>query len=121
VDDVAVDFPNVSFVLAHFGNPWLREAAEVVYKNFNVWADLSGLVVGDALVFQDEVSRDLLADTSTRVAEAFRYAERPNRFLYGSDWPLVPMQEYGDFIRKLIPQVHHAQVFGDNARALFHL
>jgi predicted TIM-barrel fold metal-dependent hydrolase len=119
VDDVAVDFPQVSFVLAHFGNPWLREAAEVVYKNFNVWADLSGLVVGDALMFQNETHRDLLADTLHRVAEAYRYAERPNRFLYGSDWPLVPMAEYRDFIRTLIPLANHQQVFEDNARALF--
>jgi predicted TIM-barrel fold metal-dependent hydrolase len=119
VDDVAVDFPQVSFVLAHFGNPWLREAAEVVYKNFNVWADLSGLVVGDALVFHDEAHRDLLADTLHRVAEAYRYTERPNRFLYGSDWPLVPMAEYCDFIRTLIPPANHQQVFEENARALF--
>ena len=47
VDDVAVDHPEVRFVLAHFGNPWLVDAAEVVYKNDNVWADLSGLIVGD--------------------------------------------------------------------------
>src|SRR5262249_55780110 len=51
IDDVAVDHPRVRFVLAHAGNPWLLEAAEVVYKNVNVWADLSGLVVGDAEVF----------------------------------------------------------------------
>jgi predicted TIM-barrel fold metal-dependent hydrolase len=121
VDDVAVDFPEVSFVLAHLGNPWLREAAEVVYKNFNVWADLSGLVVGDAALFHDEARRDLLADTSHRVAEAIRYAERPNRFLYGSDWPLVPMPEYSDLIRTIVPQVHHQQVFEDNARALFRI
>jgi len=121
VDDVAVDFPQVSFVLAHFGNPWLREAAEVVYKNVNVWADLSGLVVGDAPLFHDEARRDLLADTVRRVAEAFRYAERPNRFLYGSDCPLVPMKEYRDLIRSFVPQVHHQQVFEDNARGLFRI
>ena len=39
VDDVAVDNPDVKFVMAHFGNPWLIDAAEVIYKNDNVWAD----------------------------------------------------------------------------------
>jgi predicted TIM-barrel fold metal-dependent hydrolase len=121
VDDVAVDFPRASFVLAHFGNPWLREAAEVVYKNFNVWADLSGLVVGDSAQYQEETRRDMLADTSQRVAEAFRYAERPNRFVYGSDWPLVKMAEYRDLVRSMIPQAHHQLVFEDNARALFRM
>ncbi len=46
MDEVAVDNPDVRFVLAHFGNPWLIDAAEVIFKNPNVWADLSGLFVG---------------------------------------------------------------------------
>src|SRR5262249_9682147 len=54
VDEVAVDHPQVRFVLAHLGNPWLLEAAEVVYKNVNVWADLSGLALGDAEGFAAE-------------------------------------------------------------------
>ena len=33
VDDVAVDHPDVRFVIAHAGNPWLTDAAEVVYKD----------------------------------------------------------------------------------------
>jgi predicted TIM-barrel fold metal-dependent hydrolase len=119
VDDVAVDHPQVRFVLAHLGNPWLTEGAEVVYKNVNVWADLSGLVVGDAASFSAEERRDLLEDTAVALRRAFRYAERPNRFLYGSDWPLAPMAAYRDFIRAAIPAVHHQQVFEDNARLLF--
>jgi predicted TIM-barrel fold metal-dependent hydrolase len=121
VDDVAVDHPNVRFVLAHLGNPWLTEAAEVVYKNINVWADLSGLVVGTAAAFGAEERRDALEDAAQAVRRAFRYAERPNRFLYGSDWPLAPMTAYRDFIRTAIPETYHAQVFDENARALFRL
>ncbi len=121
VDDVAVDHPEVRFVLAHLGNPWLTDAAEVVYKNVNVWADLSGLAVGDAESFTAEERQDLLRDTAAAVRRAFLYAERPNRFVYGSDWPLVPMAAYRDFIRSAIPEVFHAQVFEDNARTLFRL
>jgi predicted TIM-barrel fold metal-dependent hydrolase len=55
------------------------------------------------------------------VRRAFRYAERPNRFLYGSDWPLAPLAPYRDFIRSVVPAVYHAQVFQDNARGLFRL
>jgi predicted TIM-barrel fold metal-dependent hydrolase len=119
VDDVAVDHPEVRFVLAHLGNPWLTEAAEVVYKNVNVWADLSGLVVGDAASFAVEERQALLHDAVAGLGRAFRYAERPNRFIYGSDWPLVPMAAYREFIRGAIPEVHHAQVFEENARLLF--
>src|SRR5262249_2772021 len=70
VDDVAVDHPQTSFVLAHFGNPWLREAAEVVYKNVNVWADLSGLIVGDAEVFSAEERQEVLNDVASAVRQA---------------------------------------------------
>src|SRR5207237_696982 len=111
VDEVAVDHPEVRFVLAHLGNPWLTEAAEVVYKNVNVWADLSGLAVGGPAAFLDEERQDALHDTVQAVGRAFRYAERPNRFLYGSDWPLAPMAAYRDLIRAAVPEVHHALVF----------
>ena len=53
VDDVAVDNPDVRFVPRYFGNPRLIGTAEVVYKNENVWADLSGLIVGDEAMFPE--------------------------------------------------------------------
>jgi predicted TIM-barrel fold metal-dependent hydrolase len=121
VDEVAVNHPEVRFILAHFGNPWTLDAAEVVYKNMNVWADLSGLVVGDESAFTDEERQDLLNDLRATVQRGFRYAERPNRFLYGSDWPLIPMTAYRDFVGTLIPPVYHELVFQDNARVLFGL
>ena len=121
VDDVAVSHPDVRFVIAHLGNPWTLDAAEVVYKNINVWADLSGLAVGDEAAFTADERQDLLSDLRTAVQRAFRYAERPNRFLYGSDWPLAPMPAYRDYVRSLIPAVYHDLVFTENARTLFGL
>jgi predicted TIM-barrel fold metal-dependent hydrolase len=121
VDDVAVDHPRVNFVLAHLGNPWLTDAAEVVYKNMNVWADLAGLAIGDAAAFADEERQEALQEVLAGVGRAFRYAERPNRFLYGSDWPLAPMPAYRAFIAAAIPEVYHPQVFEGNARTLFRI
>ena len=43
LDEVAADHPDTRFVMCHFGNPWLMDAAAVVEKNENVAADLSGL------------------------------------------------------------------------------
>jgi uncharacterized protein len=119
VDEVAVDFPKVNFVLCHVGNPWTVESAEVVYKNMNVWADLSGLVVGDEDVLTDDVNAQGRHDVLDRVRLAFRYSERPNRFLFGSDWPLAPMAGYAAFIREAIPAEFHDMVFEENARKLF--
>jgi predicted TIM-barrel fold metal-dependent hydrolase len=119
VDEVAVDHRETRFVLAHVGNPWTIDAAEVIYKNVNVWADLSGLVVGEASVFAAEEYRDGLADVADRVRKAFRYAERPNRFVFGTDWPLVPIAPYRDYIASVIPPQFHPQVFTENAELLF--
>src|SRR5262249_4799192 len=116
IDDVAVDHPKACFVLAHLGNPWLTDAAEVVYKNVNVWADLSGFVVGGASDFTAEARRETLEEARAALGRAYRYAERPNRFLYGSDWPLAPMKEYSNFIASAVPEAHHALVFEENAR-----
>lgn len=121
VDEAAVDNPGVSFVLAHFGNPWLADAAEVVYKNENVWADLSGLLVGSDAAFTEMAERGALDEVAADVRRAMRYAERPDRFLYGSDWPLAPMDRYRDFAERIVPADQRDAVFTENARQLFRL
>ncbi len=121
VDEVAVDHPECKFVLCHVGNPWITDAAEVIYKNVNVWADLSGLMVGDDGAFASDEGREAAAELAHEVRRAIRYSERPNRFLYGSDWPLAPMTAYREFVKELVPPEHHEQVFDENARRLFRL
>jgi len=118
VDEVAVDHPQTNFILAHVGNPWMMDAAAVIYKNLNVWCDLSGLMVGDEDAFVAE-RQETREDIGRLVRQAFRYAERPTRFLYGSDWPLIPMAPYRNWIASQIPPAFHEDVFRDNARKLF--
>jgi uncharacterized protein len=118
IDDVAVDHPHVNFVIAHCGNPWLNEAAAVIYKNVNVWADLSGLVIGTRWLHPDKDAAEQLVDVGQDLRKAFRYAERPNRFLFGSDWPLVPIREYRELIASWLPEYVHQLVFDANARVL---
>ena len=120
IDELAVDHPKVNFVLAHVGNPWMKEAAEVVYENVNVWTDVSGLIVNGSWSFDEAVRKEQIHDVMQELQRAFRYAERPNRFIYGSDWPLVPMSDYRHFIAHCIPEAYHAQLFEENARKLFH-
>ncbi len=120
-DDLAVEHPDVRFILSHFGNPWLLDAAEVIRKNVNVWADLSGLASGIGEELPSVEREEFLHDQATALRRAFLYAERPNRFLYSSDWPLVPMRAYRDFIRSALPEAHRQQVFHDNAHALFRI
>ena len=95
VDDVAVDYPDVKFVMCHLGNPWFQDTAEVLYKNDNVFADFSGLVLGD---FTYEFERYLMQ----RVEDLIAYMGDPGKqLMYGTDWPLVEMGPYVKFMEKL--------------------
>lgn len=95
VDDVAVDYPDVKFVICHLGSPWFQDTAEVLYKNDNVYADISGLTLGD-------ITDRFEAYLAHRVKEMIMYMGDPGRqIMYGSDWPLVSMGPYLKFLHNL--------------------
>ena len=119
IDEVAVDYPDTHFVIAHCGCPWFVDAAEVIYKNANVWADRSGIFVGDAAAFAALAACGRLQRTVERLREALEYAERPDRFRYGSDWPLAPLAAYRAFLAPLLDDLAWRALRADNAWALF--
>lgn len=95
VDDIAVDYPDVKFVMCHLGNPWFQDAAEVLYKNDNVYADISGLTLGE---FSYEFERYV----AMRLKDMITYMGNPGRqLMYGSDWPLVRMKPYVKLLNEL--------------------
>jgi uncharacterized protein len=115
VDDVAVDNPGLKLVICHLGNPWFRDCMEVVYKNSNVWADISGLVLGD---FTDQFERFMLA----QVREMIVYAGEPRYLLYGTDWPICRMRSYLKFIDGLaLSDEHKEMILWKNAVDLYRL
>jgi uncharacterized protein len=115
VDDVAVDHPNVKLVICHLGNPWLVDCMEVVYKNKNVHADFSGLVLGEFTeAFEDYMQEQL--------EEVILYAGEPDRFLFGTDWPICSMKSYVEFARQLkMEEAQRRAIMYENARRLFKL
>ncbi len=118
VDEVAVDHPRVRFVIAHCGNPWIESAAEVAYKNPNVYLDGSALLIGKlAEQPQDKVDAYLTRPLSW----IFGYMEDPSKLMYGTDWPLVDMAPYAAAFRRAIPRQHWRAVFHDNAVRVFKL
>lgn len=115
VDEVAVDFPNLKIVVAHLGNPWLIDCAEILYKNKNVYADISGLVIGDDL---GSNYGDLMRN---RIKELVAYAG-DTKLLYGTDWPLAPMAPYIKFAKSLGLSLEGLErLFYKNAVELFNL
>jgi hypothetical protein len=115
VDELAVDFPRVKFLICHLGNPWFRDCMEVVYKNSNVYTDISGLTLG---AFNDRFE----AYMRQQLKEMILWGVDPNRVLYGTDWPLASMESYLDFMEELnLPARDKDLMFFENAAALFKL
>ncbi len=115
VDEVAVDHPQVKLVICHLGNPWLVDCMEVVYKNKNVYADFSGLVLGEFTeAFEDYMEQQL--------EEVILYAGEPSYLLYGTDWPICSMTSYVEFVRQLkLSDEDRRAITYENARKLFRL
>lgn len=118
IDRLAVKHPDLTIVMAHMASPWIVTAAEVCYKNANVYADCSGYVYGafglnqyrrflDAWKTFDDGTEDGAAD----------------KILYGSDWPISDMRSYVATVQMCCDtdETKHAKVFSENARKLFGL
>ncbi len=116
IDDLAYEYPEIRIVISHFGDPWVMETAEIVYKNNNVYADLSGLIVGDANKVKRFMDEPLFMD---HFRKALIYCDRYDKILFGSDWPLVAMAPYVKFVEMLIPQDYRKAVFHDNAMKVY--
>lgn len=116
VDEAAVNFPRVRFVMAHCGNPWIVDAVEVTKKNPNVYMDLSGLAEGKFDVDWFFANYEAYLN---HLKMWLTYLGRYDKILYGSDWPLVNMGVYIEMMKRLIPKQYHAQVFYENALQVF--
>lgn len=115
IDEVAVDHPQVKFVICHLGNPWLTDAMEVLYKNANVFADISGLILGEFTQAFEDYMGDEIEDVVT-------YAGEPEKFLFGTDWPICSMKSYLEFVGRLeISARDRRLLLYENARRLFKL
>src|SRR6185369_7173725 len=70
LDDVAVDFPNLTLVMAHGGRPlWMNEAMFLLRRHPNVFMDISGIPPKALLEYFP------------------RLAEVAKKTMFGTDWP----------------------------------
>jgi predicted TIM-barrel fold metal-dependent hydrolase len=115
VDEVAVDFRDVTFVICHIGNPWITDAMEVIYKNDNVVGDISGFTLKH---FEERFERYMLR----QVEEVIAFAGDRSKLLYGTDWPICDMGSYLRFVEKLnLSDQEREQILWQNSVRIFHL
>ena len=117
-DRLAVNFRDVNFMLCHMGDPWVMDACEVAYKNRNVYVDISGLQAGDAAHLAATEARPHVMHHYTT---GLSYLNNYEKVLFGTDWPLVPLERYIEFCKKLVPPEAFEDVFYNNAAKLFRL
>lgn len=119
LDEAAVRYPAVQFVMCHIGNPWLIDAVSVIAKNSNVAADLSGILEGriasmPAFFKGKQGYIDFIKTW-------LEYLGDYDRLLYGTDWPLANISNYLEFTAHIIPERHYDKVFFENANRIYKL
>ena len=118
MDPVAVAFPNVQFVMCHFGNPWLMDAAAVVEKNHNISVDLSGLIAGQ---FHIPTYLEELKGYVEQLKTWIAYVENYDKFMFGTDWPLTGFGDYIRLFEYIIPEKHLDKFYYENAKRIYGL
>lgn len=73
VDEVAVDFPEIDFILAHPSWPWTDESLSMALHKSNVYIDLSGW---SPKYFPEQIIR-------------YANTQLSHKMLFGSDFPLI--------------------------------
>ncbi len=86
VDELAIQFPELKIIMAHFGWPWHEVAMAVALRHKNVYLDISGWkpkYIPDSVI---------------------RYMNGPlaDKFLFGTDYPMIRQKEWKmDFEKSL--------------------
>lgn len=116
MEEAIMKHRDITFMICHLGDPWVMDTAAMLEKNENLYADLSGWIVGDASKVQRLMKEQTYTDHFRR---ALVFAERYDKVLFGTDWPLIPVGAYIEFVKNLIPEAHWEEVFYKNALKVF--
>ncbi|MBI2370713.1 MAG: amidohydrolase [Deltaproteobacteria bacterium] len=115
LDDVAMDFRELTIVVAHMGWPWIGECVMgLARKNKNVYFDTGSLG-----------PRQHWGNVQYTANEGiYHYIEQrlPDRILYGCDYPnMTPKEMVAGFSRLPVGEEFKRQFLGENARRLLRL
>jgi hypothetical protein len=103
VDDVAVDFPDLKLIIAHFGYPWYEEALSVVRRNENVFFNIAGW---SPKYIPEVVIKQMNSVLSERV-------------LFGTDYPLMNYNRVIEELKSLnLKKRTYRKMFYENPKKL---
>ncbi len=113
IDDLATELPELKIVIAHVGYPWVIDAAEVCYKNKNVYVDCSGFCYGAFNAKQRVHFRDILQEFE-------RISNARDRIIFGTDWPIGDQTSYLHAVQSIMGK-NYPKLYSKNAINLFGL
>jgi len=122
VDELAMRFPDLKIVIAHFGFPYLLECANIVSKNKNVYTDISGTIIDD---LPKREAMDLYHEYKKDLKRVFNYfPEIRNKVMFGTDYggeetPLNEIQLYIRLVKEIFSGQEAEWVFSGLAKKLF--
>ena len=95
------------------------DAVEVLYKNKNAYADLSGFVAGKG----DLMFKKYYKGRAKAMMEGIFYEiTNVNKLMFGTDYPLTNYDFYIKFIKRLkLGQKEFNKIFFENAAKLFNV
>lgn len=106
LDDVAIDFPDLKIIIAHFSGPWYMEAYALAWRHENVYVDIS---------FHPEA---FIRHLPWELFEA----TIPDKILFGTDFPFNMPDERVEMVRRLpVSEDTKRRILGENARRLLGL
>lgn len=125
VDELAMKFPELKIVIAHFGFPYLIECANVVSKNKNVYTDISGTIEDD---FPRKEAINLFKEYRRDLQRVFNYfPDIKNKVMFGTDFgtdsgedmPYNEIDLYLELVKQLFSKTEQQQVFSTLAKKIF--
>ncbi len=116
IDPLANSRPELKIVICHFGNPWISDVGELIYKHPKVYADISGLVAGDGAKY----AAKYLDSLARKLSDAIFYAGGADKVIFGTDYPVETYSAGLSLLHKLeIDQEDLEKISRTNALTVF--
>lgn len=111
---VATRFPSLKLIVAHFSQPHIADCRDVILKNPNVYADISGLAHPDVTrICGKDAILSVLEDVAT---------QQPEKILFGTDWPICSVGEHLKLVNSLtVSEKVKTLILSGNAERVFAL
>lgn len=124
IDELAVKFPKCKIMISHLGFPYHLETANVVFKNKNVYTDISGTIAINETDTKKDI-KNLFSQYARDLRRVFSYfPDIRRKIMFGTDYsgedtPLNEIDPYIKIVKQVFSRREQENVFYKLADKLF--